>query len=171
MKILNKNSSICFLIVLLVFSRLIPHPPNFTPLIALTVLSGLLFKNFYISIFVLVSSMFFSDVIIGFHKNMIFIYLILILIGALFFKFANNFNSKNLLGFSLTGALLFYLLSNFIVWTSSGMYSYDLKGLLECYILALPFLSNTIISTVFFSYLTFFCINKVNNYFYKIKKN
>ena len=45
-KIINKNSSICFLITLLVFSRLIPHPPNFTPIISIVILGGILFHSF-----------------------------------------------------------------------------------------------------------------------------
>ena len=52
MKIINKNSSICFLITLLVFSRLIPHPPNFTPIISIVILGGILFHSFTLTIIV-----------------------------------------------------------------------------------------------------------------------
>ena len=160
--ILNKNIFCLILILLLIFSRLIPHPPNFTPLIAVAVLSGLLFRNFYLSIFTLLCSMFVSDLIIGFHKNMFFIYVYIIFIGSIFFKLADKINYKNLLIFSFGGAFLFYLLSNFTVWFSSDVYSKNLKGLLECYILAIPFFSNTITSTLIYSYVFFVLIKNFN---------
>ena len=53
------------LILLMVFSRLIPHPPNFTPIIAVAIMSGYLFKNLYLSISVL----FFSMIIGNFKDN------------------------------------------------------------------------------------------------------
>ena len=61
------------LILVLAFSRLIPHPPNFTPIIAVAVMSGYLFKNIYISLIVLSLSMLVSDLIIGFYSNYFFI--------------------------------------------------------------------------------------------------
>ena len=75
MKIINKNSSICFLITLLVFSRLIPHPPNFTPIISIVILGGILFHTFTLTIIVFFSSMFISDLIIGLYSGMIFTYI------------------------------------------------------------------------------------------------
>ena len=169
-KFINKNSSICLLIVLLVFSRLIPHPPNFTPIIAIVVLSGMLFKTFLISSFVFLVSMFISDIILGLHSNVIFIYFSLLVIGILFYYILNEINYKNLLVYSLLGSLIFYLITNFAVWYNSNLYEKTLDGLIQCYILAIPFFSNTVISTIFFSYLTFTCVNKLNNYFY-IKKD
>ena len=68
------------LILLMVFSRLLPHPPNFTPIIAVAILSGYFFKNIYMSVFVLLFAMLASDLFIGFYKNMIFVYLSLIMI-------------------------------------------------------------------------------------------
>ena len=37
------------IVITLIFSRLIPHPPNFTPIISVTILSGFLFKNTLLS--------------------------------------------------------------------------------------------------------------------------
>ena len=41
----GKNLFPLGLIFLMVFSRLIPHPPNFTPIIAVAIMSGYFFKN------------------------------------------------------------------------------------------------------------------------------
>ena len=51
---------------------------------------------------------------------------------------------------ALIGALLFYLITNFGVW-SLGSYGYNLNGILTCYTLALPFFAYSLISTFIFS--------------------
>lgn len=166
MKIMNKNSSICFLITLLVFSRLIPHPPNFTPIISIVILSSILFQTFLITSIVFLLSMFVSDLIIGLYPGMIFTYMSLMIIGILFYYFVNNISYKNLVIYSFLGSFIFYLITNFFVWINSNMYEHSFDGLIQCYILAIPFFSNTIISTTFFSFVTFFCVNKIKKYYF-----
>lgn len=140
------------IILILSFSRLIPHPPNVTPVIAIAIMSTYFFKNIYISILSLVISMIIADLFIGFHTNMIFVYSSLVMIVLIFSMIKKNITFKNLLIYGFSGSMLFYLISNFGVWLLTGMYSKNFSGLVECYILAIPFLANTIISTIFFSY-------------------
>ncbi len=140
------------LILFMVFSRLIPHPPNFTPIIAVAILSGYFFKNIYISLFVLLSTMLISDLFIGFYKNMIFVYLSLIIIAFIFFKIRKKINYKNLFIFGFFGSLIFFIISNLGVWLLGNMYEKNLQGLIECYFLAIPFFKNTLFSTIIFSY-------------------
>ena len=113
MKIINKNSSICLLITLLVFSRLIPHPPNFTPIISIVILSSILFQTFLITAMVFLLSMFFSDVIIGLYPDIVFTYVTLMIIGILFYYFFNKISYRNLVIYSFLGSLIFYLITNF----------------------------------------------------------
>ena len=147
------------LILILTFSRLIPHPPNFTPIIAMAIMSGYFFRNIYLSLFVMLFSMLLADVFIGFYYNMIFVYLTLFLITFIFFNISNKINSKNLLICSLTGSLVFFIFSNFGVWVLGSLYEKSLTGLVECYILAIPFFLNTLLSTIFFSYSSFIFFN------------
>ena len=72
------------IILILSFSRLIPHPPNVTPVIAIAIMSTYFFKNIYISILSLVISMIIADLFIGFHTNMIFVYSSLVMIVLIF---------------------------------------------------------------------------------------
>ena len=74
------------LILILVLSRLIPHPPNFTPVIAAAILSGYFFKNIYLSFLTLLISMLIADSFIGFYNNMFFVYSSLFLIAFFFIK-------------------------------------------------------------------------------------
>ena len=155
---LKKETFPIILILILTFARLIPHPPNFTPIIAVAIMSGYFFKNIYFSFLVLLISMLIADIFIGFYENMIFVYASLMLITFAFFKIVKKINFKNLFIHSFVGALIFFMISNFGVWflESPGVtnipYDKTLNGLIECYILAIPFFGNTFLSTLIFIY-------------------
>ena len=57
------------LILILALARLIPHPPNFTPIIAVAIMSSYFFKNIYLSFAVLLISMLLGDIFIGFYQK------------------------------------------------------------------------------------------------------
>lgn len=137
-------------LVALAFFRLIPHPPNFTPILAISVFAGIKFKDNLFSYLVPVSAMLVSDAIIGFHNGMIIIYLAIVLSAFIARKF-NTINSS-----VLSSCLLFFLITNFQVWIMSSSYSKSLIGILECYTLAIPFFGMTLLSTFFFSYVLFY---------------
>tara|TARA_Y100001970_G_scaffold212744_1_gene259850 strand:+ start:593 stop:1093 length:501 start_codon:yes stop_codon:yes gene_type:complete len=144
------------LVLILALSRLIPHPPNFTPIIAVAIMSAYFFKNVYFSLAVLLISMFISDIFIGFYNNMFLIYFTISFIALVFFQFAKNLNSKNLLVFGLVGSVIFFIISNFGVWLFGSLYEKNLNGLIYCYTLAIPFFVNTLVSTILYSYLGYY---------------
>ena len=156
--ILKKEFFPISLILILALARLIPHPPNFTPIIAVAIMSGYFFKNINLSFLILIVAMLVSDLFIGFYENMIFVYASLLLITFVFYKISNKINFKNLFIYSFVGSLIFFIVSNFGVWAlgSPGVYDIayekNLNGLVECYILAIPFFGNTFLSTVIFAY-------------------
>ena len=156
--ILKKEIFPIGLILILALAKLIPHPPNFTPIIAVAIMSGYFFRNIYLSFAILLISMLLADVFIGFYNNMLFVYLSLFLIAFVFFKISKKINFKNLFVYSFIGALIFFIISNFGVWALGSPGAYDvaygknLNGLVECYILAIPFFGNTFLSTLIFSY-------------------
>lgn len=127
-------------------SRFIPHPPNFTSLLALSfyvpALLGLKFLPALILSFII------TDLFIGFHGLVFFTWGSIIFIGLISKYFTKNL--KNRIFGCLLGVLLFYVVTNFGVW-SLGSYGYTLSGFISCYTLALPFLGNTLISTVIFA--------------------
>ena len=143
------------LILILTFSRLIPHPPNFTPIIAASILGSFFFQRLVITITVIFSSLFLTDLVLGLYSSMAFVYTSLVLIIILSNKMSKFLNLKTLLIFGLAGATIFFIFSNFGVWLLSGLYQKNLSGLIECYIMAIPFFTNTLISTILFSYITF----------------
>ena len=168
--ILRKEIFPIGLILILAFARLIPHPPNFTPIIAVAILSSCFFRNIYLSIATLLVSMLLADAFIGFYKDMLFVYISLLLIPIIFFKISSKINYKNLFIFGFVGSLIFYLISNFGVWLVGNLYSKDIDGLVECYYLAIPFFRNTLFSTIFYSYLGLFLIIFINRFNLKSEK-
>tara|TARA_Y100000389_G_scaffold63809_1_gene59820 strand:+ start:75 stop:557 length:483 start_codon:yes stop_codon:yes gene_type:complete len=145
--------------VVLAASRFVPHPPNFTSLLALSFyIPAILGIKFIPALLV---SFLITDFIIGLHGVTLFTWGSVILIG-----FMSKFFIKTIftrLSGSLLGAFLFFIITNFGVW-SSGVYGYTANGLINCYILAIPFFSYSLLSTIIFSTL----IETVYN-LYKIK--
>ncbi len=132
--------------IILAASRFIPHPPNFTSLMALSFYIPTLLGRKYVP--ALVFSFAITDFFIGFHSTVLFTWGSVIFIGLLSVYFKMNMFNR-LLG-ALTGALIFFIVTNFGVW-SLGSYGYDLDGLVICYTMALPFFAYNLISTFIFS--------------------
>ena len=159
LKTLKKETFPISLILILALARLIPHPPNFTPIVAIAIMSSCFFRNIYLSFAVIIVSMLLADVFIGFYNNMFFVYLSLLLIAFIFFRISTKIKLQNLFIFGFLGSVIFFLISNFGVWVLSGMYEKNLNGLAYCYFLALPFFVNTVLSTIIFIYTAFVANN------------
>jgi len=141
------------LFLVLTVSRLIPHPPNFTPIIACSVVGCFIAKNIKIRLMFIISSLVFSDFIIGFHDLSIFTYILISILAA-------ASNTKNYKYMALISPLVFYFFSNFLVWLTSGMYNLNLSGLISCYVLAIPFFGYSLLSTIFYSILFLYFFEK-----------
>lgn len=146
-------------------SRFIPHPPNFTSLIALSFYVPAIFGTRYISI--VVFSLILTDFIIGFHSTIMFTWGSIILIGLM----AKYFVKSTIFRISgaLTAAILFFILTNFGVWLI-GYYGYNFEGLILCYTLAIPFFISSVLSTFIFSMLIEFVLSFYKEELKKIKK-
>ena len=153
------------LILILALSRLMPHPDNFTPIIALAIMSSYFFKNINFSYAIMLFSMLLADFFIGFYSHMLFVYSSLFLIVLIFFKISKKINYKNLFIFSFFGSVIFFLISNFGVWLVGNLYERNINGLIECYFMAIPFFKNTITSTLIFSYSSLIIYKSSNKYF------
>ena len=139
-------------IIILVQSRIIPHPPNFTPILAIGIFSGFYLKKFYLSFFILILSMFVGDIYLGFHNTMFFTYAALsipVMIGL----FINKLKITSIFSSSLLSSICFFLITNFGAWITLDMYEKNFAGLMSSYTLAIPFFQNTLISTFLYLFL------------------
>ena len=141
--------SICLGIFLaLAVSRFVPHPPNFTSLIALSFYVPVIFESQFIPAIIL--SFAITDLVIGYHYGTFFTWGSVLLIGLI-----SNYFRKSLikrLSGALVGAIIFFIVTNFGVWIS-GMYEYSFNGIISCYVAAIPFFAYSAISTILFSFL------------------
>ena len=129
-------------------SRFVPHPPNFTSLLALSfyvpALLGFKFIPALVICFLL------TDLFIGLHTTVIFTWGSVILIGIISKFFLKNIYTR-LFG-ALLGASTFFVITNLGVWVL-GSYGYSLEGFIFCYTLAIPFFTYSLISTLLFSFI------------------
>tara|TARA_Y100001958_G_C21021530_1_gene397862 strand:+ start:221 stop:700 length:480 start_codon:yes stop_codon:yes gene_type:complete len=139
------KTSIAIFIVLAA-SRFVPHPPNFTSLLALSFYVPALLGTRYLPALVL--SFLITDFFIGFHTLTFFTWGSVVLIGLSAKFFLASIYTR--ISGSLLGAIIFYLITNFGVW-SMGSYGYDFDGFILCYTLAIPFFAYSIVSTFIFS--------------------
>lgn len=156
----NKKNlqSFFFIFFFLTISRLIPHEPNFTPILSISILGYLFSKILLLKVLIVLGSMFFSDLIIGVHDFIIYVYFSLMLLIIIS-------NNKNYIYMIFLGPLIFFIITNFGVWLSSAYYTKNIDGLIECFYMAIPFFKNTILSTFFYCILILLTKN-----FYQIQK-
>tara|TARA_B100001123_G_C14651731_1_gene765902 strand:- start:27 stop:551 length:525 start_codon:yes stop_codon:yes gene_type:complete len=134
------------LILVLSFSRILPHPSNFTPILAVGIFSGFYFRQFFLSSFIVILSMFIGDLYLGFHDTMFFTYVALIVAVGIGFMI-KKFNYKEILFTGLSSSVCFFIITNFGAWLSLEMYEKNFSGLIQSYFMAIPFFHNTLIST------------------------
>jgi hypothetical protein len=162
--ILNQNVLILSLVVFLAaFSRVIPHAPNFSIIGALALFSGAFFQNKYLRFSVPLSAMLLSDLVIGFHATMPFVYGSFILVSFLGKFLVKDKQPLKLISFSLLSSILFFLITNFGVWLATEMYSKTISGLITSYYMGLPFFRNTILSDLVYSFTLFYGYTYLEN--------
>ena len=131
-------------IVITILTRLIPHVPNFSPLVGVALFSGVYLNKKYgyilpLSIYIL------SDFFVGLHNTVFFTWSSIILIYFLGTYLSKRKNFANTIIFTLTSSILFFIVTNFGVWLM-GWYPRTLEGLVHCYTLALPFFRTSLLA-------------------------
>lgn len=145
-----------FLIMAGALARLIPHPPNFTPIASIALFGGReLPKKF--SWFVPICALALSDIVIGFYdlKILASVYLSFLISVLLGRKLKQNFRLEKMLGLATLSSIIFFIITNFSVWAFSPMYAKTLSGLGLCFYYALPFFRNELTGTFFYATIIF----------------
>ncbi|MGA7296949.1 MAG: DUF6580 family putative transport protein [Rhodanobacteraceae bacterium] len=115
-------------------------PWNFSPVLAVALFGGACFSDRRVAMVVPLAIMFMADLVIGLHSMMPLIYLCLaatVLLGSGVLR--GRLGVLRVALAAVGSATGFYLVTNFAVWLSSGMYPLTGAGLMASYAAGLPF--------------------------------
>lgn len=150
------------MVIAAVISRIVPHEPNFTPLIALALFGGAYFDKKGAAYGVPLAAMVLSDIALAFLEGYAFfmpmriiVYSCFVLITSMGFLLRGRSIVLNITGASLAGSLLFFVVTNFAVWLGGKLYPMNVAGLVACYVAAIPFFKNMLLSTLLYSAVLF----------------
>lgn len=143
------------MVLIAAFSRILPHPPNFSPILAVSLFSGAYLMDKRLAYLVPIAAMFASDLFLGLHALMPVIYLLMVLFVFFGTRLSKSVTATKTLGFTLVSSVLFFFVTNLAVWLTSGMYSLDLTGFVSCFTLALPFFQNSLFGDFVYSGILF----------------
>mgnify|MGYP007082083009 CR=1 FL=1 len=140
----KKIIAVSAIILLLAASRLMKHPYNFTPITAMSIFAGCYLRKHWGLIFPL-GGMLVSDYFIGFYdwKLMAAVY---VGIGISFYvgwHLRQKIRWYNVILATVISSLFFFVTSNLAVWLFYRWYPHTFSGLVQCFILALPFFRNS----------------------------
>lgn len=126
-------------------SRLIPHPPNFSPIGAMALFGGACFTQKRWAFVVPLAALCLSDLLLGSYRLMPIVYGSFALIVCLGFWLRRHRTALPIAGATLTSSVLFFVLTNFGVWALGSLYPKTADGLVACYVAAIPFFQNTLL--------------------------
>lgn len=139
------------LIVIAAITRLLPHPPNFAPIAAIALFGGTYFTKKYWAFIIPAAAMLASDLFLGFHSSMLYVYGAFALIVGIGFWIRGKVNFSRFGAGVLGASLLFFIVTNFGVWLGSGMYAHTFSGLISCYVAAIPFFHYSLLGNVIYA--------------------
>ena len=130
-------------------ARLIPHPPNFTPVGAMALFGGACLADRRLALLLPLAALFLSDLFLGLH----------VLIPVVYGSFALNVllgrwlrprrTVANTAVVTLLGSVQFFVVTNFACWWL--WYPHSAEGFAACYVAAIPFFQNTLLGDAVFA--------------------
>lgn len=145
------------MVFLAAMSRLLPHPPNFTPIGGMALFGAAYFSRKYLAFLVPFLAFWISDLVLNnvvyaayfegfmwFSQPFLWSAVAMLLIVGVGSVLLKKVNPKMLMGASLLASVLFFLISNFGVWASGMMYPMTAEGLMAAYVAGVPYFGYTI---------------------------
>jgi uncharacterized protein DUF6580 len=135
--------------------RLVPHPPNFSPIDGMALFGGAYLGRRALAFAAPLAALLLSDAVLGFYPGMEFQYLSVALIALLGSLALSQVTVLRLGTAAIASSVLFFAVTNFGTWLTSGMYAHNFAGLGACYAAAIPFFRNTVAGDLFYAALVF----------------
>ena len=141
------------LIIIGIFGRMLPHPMNFTPVLAVALFSGAYLTDRRAAFLLPLGLMLLTDIMLGLHHTMAATWLSMAGIVAIGMWVRKRVTVTRAALGAVSGSVLFFLVTNFFAWFA--LYEQTWQGLTQCYLAALPFFRNTLSSTVLYTCVLF----------------
>jgi len=151
-------------------SRLIPHPPNFTPIAAIALFGGAQFSSKRAAFFVPLAGLILSDLVFGFYAITPVVYGSFALTVCLGFWVRQHRSPLRIASAAVASAVLFFVLTNFGVWALDHLYPQTAAGLVDCYVAAIPFFRNMLLGNLLYSALLFGAMAMAENRFVRLRE-
>jgi hypothetical protein len=135
--------------------RLVPHPPNFSPIDAMALFSGAYLGRRGLAFVAPLGALLLSDAVLGFYPGMWVNYLAVAIIAMMGSALLAQGSLLRLGVAAVASSILFFVLSNFGAWAVVNMYPRNWTGLIACYVAAIPFFQNTLAGDLFYTALLF----------------
>jgi hypothetical protein len=149
-------SVIVSIIMMLALYRVLPHPPNVSPLAAMALFGGVYFADRKLAFIIPLFALVVSDLIIGLHDTLPFVYGAFAITVMAGIWLRDKLSLMSIAGTAIASSLLFFVVTNFGAWLfNQGLYPMTSAGLLQSYIAGIPFYANTLIGDLFFTALLF----------------
>jgi hypothetical protein len=142
--LLLRGAVIVMLITLSAVLRMVPHPWNLTPVGAMALFSGAMFRNRWIAFLLPLASLFAGDLFVGFHKLMLIVYASFAVSVAIGRWLRENRSLARIGGVVFLGAAQFFVTTNFAMWVLGGYYAKTAAGLATCFMAGVPLFWNTL---------------------------
>jgi hypothetical protein len=135
--------------------RLVPHPPNFSPIDAMALFSGAYLGRRGLAFVAPLGALLLSDLFLGFYHGMAFVYGTVALIVIIGWWLSSRRTPLRIGAAALASAALFFVLTNLGMWLFSGFYPRTVSGLEACSVAAIPFFQNTLAGDLFYTAVLF----------------
>lgn len=147
---------VVLVVVLAAASRLVKHPFNFTPVIAMSIFAGCYLRSRWAVILPL-AAMLISDYFIGFYdwQVMASVYLSVAIAFGIGWLLSRHFKWYNVVLSAFTSSVAFFFITNFAVWAFFNWYPHTWQGLVNCFTLAIPFFRNSLAGDAFYTIVLF----------------
>lgn len=151
-------------------SRLIPHPPNFTPIAAIALFGGAQFSSKRAAFLVPLAGLFLSDLVFGFYAITPVVYGSFVLTVCIGFWVRQRHSVQRIACAAVASTILFFVLTNFGVWAIDNLYPKTTAGLVGCYVAAIPFFRNMLLGDLLYSALLFGALAFAENRFVRLRE-
>lgn len=135
--------------------RLLPHPPNFSPIDSMALFGGAYLGRRAIAFVAPLAALLLSDLVLGFYHGMATVYATVGLIVLVGWWLGERRTPLRIAAAAVAGSITFFVITNFGMWLFSGFYPVTYAGLVACYTAAIPFFQNTLAGDLFYAVLLF----------------